>query len=343
MRIHGGPILQTEFRNTKLLLLGIPLQATSLLLISRVLSVSFLASCTLLACTSLRFVNVISENQSGRVDYLIIHFTSVNFADSLRLLTQRTERPVSSHYLVPENGDPSYPHRRLKVFRLVDENQRAWHAGRSYWRGSTNLNTRSIGIEVVNRADCTADDSALVIENPEAFCEFPSYDTEQIELVIDLIENILQRHPNIDPIDILAHSDIAPNRKLDPGPSFPWRQLYDHGIGAWYDDETIRRYLRQFELQPVNLRSFQKALAAYGYDVVETGELDTRTRYAIRAFQMHFRASSWSGQPDTETAAILFALLDKYRPRTLETLVKSSPVGQRAHRIQRLHHSGEQT
>ena len=284
----------------------------------------------LLACSSLRFVDIISENQSGRVDYLIMHYTSENFAESLRLLTERTERPVSSHYLVPENGDPSYPHRRLKVYRLVQEHQRAWHAGRSYWRGNTNLNNRTIGIEIVNQAKCAADDSALVMADPPTYCEFPRYDPQQIELVIDLIADILRRHPNIDPDDILAHSDIAPNRKLDPGPTFPWRNLYERGIGAWYDEERVRYYSEHFKTRPLKLRLLQKALAAYGYDVKETGELDTRSRFAIRAFQMHFRSSDWSGQPDVETAAILFALLEKYRPRALEELVETNVVDNRS-------------
>ncbi|MCY4128862.1 MAG: N-acetylmuramoyl-L-alanine amidase [Gammaproteobacteria bacterium] len=291
---------------------------------SRVVLLSVLALCSVVACAPLHYVNVESENKSGRVKYLIIHFTSENFAESLRLLTERTERPVSSHYLVPENGDPSYPHRQLKVYRLVEEDQRAWHAGRSYWRGSTDLNSRSIGIEIVNRSTCAANNGVNVLDNPEAHCEFLEYDDEQMELVVKLLLDILRRHPSIEPDDILAHSDIAPNRKLDPGPTFPWRLLYEHGIGAWYDEDTVQRYLKRFEQRGVNLELLQKALATYGYDVAETGELDKRTEYAIRAFQMHFRPSDWSGQPDAETAAIVFALLEKYRPNSLETLIQTS-------------------
>lgn len=265
------------------------------------------------------FVDVVSENQSGRVKYLVIHYTTTDFAESLHLLTERTERPVSSHYLVPERGDPSYPHRRVKVYRLVEEDQRAWHAGRSFWRGDTDLNTRSIGIEIVNRSACESVDLASAMEDPEAFCEFREYDDEQIDLVIDLVLDILRRHPSIDPINILAHSDVAPDRKLDPGPTFPWRKLYDRGIGAWYDEDTVQRYLKHFDVRPLDLLLLQKALAVYGYDVDESGELDTRTRLAIRAFQLHFRPSNWSGQPDAETVAILFALLEKYRPNFLKT------------------------
>ena len=288
---------------------------------SRLLIVSALVLCAVVACTPLHYVNVVSENQSGRVKYLIIHFTSEDFDESLRLLTERTERPVSSHYLIPENDDPSYPGRRLKVYRLVEEDQRAWHAGRSYWRGNTDLNSRSIGIEIVNRSKCVADEGVSVLDNPEAHCEFSEYDDEQIKLVMKLVLDILRRHPSIEPDDILAHSDIAPNRKLDPGPTFPWRKLYDSGIGAWYDEDTKQRYRKRFGTRPVDTLLLQKGLAAYGYDVDETGKLDKRTQYAIRAFQMHFRPSDWSGRPDAETAAIVFALLEKYRPTALETLI----------------------
>ena len=267
---------------------------------------------------------MVSENQSGRVAYVILHFTSVDFAESLRLLTERTERPVSSHYLVPESGDLSYPRRRLAVYRLVDEDQRAWHAGKGFWRGVTDLNSRSIGIEIVNRSECNAVDLDRVMQDPEAYCEFRTFDDEQIELVIKLITDILRRHPSIEPDDILAHSDIAFNRKLDPGPTFPWRTLYDRGIGAWYDEDTVARYRSQFESQPVDLVLLQKGLAAYGYDVEDTGELDERTRYAIRAFQMHFRPSNWSGQPNAETMAIIFSLLEKYRPETLRALLETT-------------------
>ena len=133
--------------------------------------------------------------------------------------------------------------------------------------------------------------------------------------------DILERHPRIDPVDIVGHSDIAPDRRLDPGPKFPWRRLYEHGIGAWYDDDTVDRYRERFEAQPPTLRLLQRALRAYGYDVDDTGEHDRPTQFALTAFQLHFRPSDWSGLPDGETAAIVFALLEKYRPRALTRLL----------------------
>lgn len=290
---------------------------------ARAAAVSVLASFALLSCSSLRFVDVASENQSSRIRHIVVHFTSVDFAESMRLLTERSGRPVSAHYLVPENGDPSYPRRRLRVYRLVDEERRAWHAGRSHWNGDESLNGSSIGIEIVNRSACAPVALGSEPDPPEDRCEFHEFDAEQIDLAIELMLDILQRHPGIDPADIVAHSDIAPGRRLDPGPKFPWRRLYEHGIGAWYDDDTVDRYQQRFKAQPPGLSLLQRGLRAYGYDVDDTGEHDPRTQAALRSFQMHFRPSDWSGKPDAQTAAILFALLEKYRPRALARLLDS--------------------
>ncbi|WP_428103157.1 N-acetylmuramoyl-L-alanine amidase [Candidatus Rariloculus sp.] len=282
------------------------------------------ASCTLAACSPLRFVDVESETQSSRIDYLVIHFTSADYAESMRVLTQRTERPVSSHYLVPERGDPTYPRQRLRVHRLVDENRRAWHAGQSYWRGEEALNGSSIGIEIVNQSGCMATDPGSEPGTPQDRCQFHDFDAEQIDLVIELALDILDRHPRIDPVDVVGHADIASNRRLDPGPTFPWRTLYENGIGAWYDDETVAGYRERFEAEQPDLVLLQRGLNAYGYDIEDTGEYDRQTRVVLRAFQMHFRPSDWSAQPDAETAAIVFALLEKYRPAALAVLQQSS-------------------
>ena len=282
------------------------------------------ASCTLAACSPLRFVDVESETQSSRIDYLVIHFTSADYAESMRVLTQRTERPVSSHYLVPERGDPTYPRQRLRVHRLVDENRRAWHAGQSYWRGEEALNGSSIGIEIVNQSGCMATDPGSEPGTPQDRCQFHDFDAEQIDLVIELALDILDRHPRIDPVDVVGHADIASNRRLDPGPTFPWRTLYENGIGAWYDDETVAGYRERFEAEQPDLVLLQRGLNAYGYDIEDTGEYDRQTRVVLRAFQMHFRPSDWSAQPDAETAAIVLSLLEKYRPAALAVLQESS-------------------
>ena len=271
--------------------------------------------CLVSACSALNIVNAPSQNHNSRVNYLVIHFTSEHFAESLRLLTQPTDRPVSAHYLVPEPGDESYDRRSLRVHQLVPESRRAWHAGTSFWHGEESLNDRSIGIELVNRSYCSDNDPDIETPAPEnQTCVFYDFSEEQIALLVRLTGEIIERFPDIDPVDVVGHADIAPDRKVDPGPRFPWRQLYEQGIGAWYDLETVDRYREQCRHDMPDIALIQRALLAYGYQIEETGENDPQTRFVVRAFQMHFRPSDHSGQIDEETSAILFALLAKYRP-----------------------------
>ena len=286
----------------------------------------------LTACSAQRYVDMSSANQGSRVDHIVIHFTGERFGDALRLLTERTAIPVSAHYLVPERGDPTYPRRRLRVHRLVDEQRSAWHAGESHWHGVDALNARSIGIEIVNPSRCIDIDPGLEPSTPaNQRCVFHDFDPEQLELVVALVHDILERYPRIDPVDVVGHADIAPARRADPGPHFPWRLLYERGIGAWYDDATVAKYRRRFEAQPPSLALLQRALRIYGYEVAESGVNDPQTQFVLRAFQMHFRPSNWSGQPDPETAAILFTLIEKYRPSSLAAL--QAPVFGSAERL----------
>lgn len=272
----------------------------------------------LAGCGSLPMVDMPSPNQNSRINYLVLHFTALPFDESLRLLTQRTERPVSSHYLVPEPGDASYPLQDLRIYRLVPEDRRAWHAGRSSWGGKQSLNDSSIGIEIVNQSHCESSNPEAEIQTPEMqTCTLPEFPEQQIDLVIRLSLDILARNPEIDAVDVVGHGDIAPMRRFDPGPKFPWKRLYDHGIGAWYDHNTVREYHRRFVSTPPSPGLIQRGLRAYGYQVEETGEYDLQTRYVVRVFQMHFRPSLTDGLVDAETTAILFALLEKYRPGRL--------------------------
>jgi len=264
------------------------------------------------ACSNVVFIE--STNQNSRVDYVVIHATSENFAESVRLLTTRTENPVSSHYLIPAENDPTYRRGRLRLHQFVDEQQRAWHAGRSYWAGETALNDHSIGIEIVNEFDCVTAPDATSDSGLEALtCEFLPFSEAQIEMTIELLKGIQQRYPGIDPLDFVAHSDIAIMRRSDPGPLFPWRRLYEEGIGAWYDEETRSRYQSQFEIGPPTVERLQSALLRLGYQVEPTGEMDNQTRFAVRAMQLRFRPADYSGEPDVETMAILWSLLEKYR------------------------------
>lgn len=269
----------------------------------------------LAGCGSTSLVDAPSRNQNGRVNYLVLHFTTENFADSLSLLTEPSANPVSAHYLIPEPGDTSYPENRLRVFKLVDENRRAWHAGLSYWGGETALNDTSIGIEIVNRSYCVENaDSRNHDEDFSRPCFYPDFAPAQLSLLIELATDILRRHPEIDPVDVVGHADIAPARKVDPGPRFPWQALHRAGIGAWYDDATVLRYRQRFSTRLPNVATVQNALFTYGYEIEETGILDTQTRFVLRAFQMHFRPSGVTTNIDVDTVAVLFALLEKYRP-----------------------------
>jgi len=268
-------------------------------------------------------VVVDSANQNSRINYLVIHATAEDFAESLRLLTIRTANPVSSHYLVPEINDPSYADTELRVYSLVPERRRAWHAGLSFWAGEEALNNRSIGIEVVNEFDCTGTDVPLEeINLVEVDCIFPDYSDQQIDLLIGLIKEILARNPDIGPVDVVGHSDIAIMRKSDPGPKFPWQRLYEEGIGIWPDAEAVAIYRERFKLALPSAETLQSALLALGYQVEVTGAWDTQTRFAVRAFQLRFRPMGYSGFLDFETAAILWALLEEYRPRDFSALAR---------------------
>lgn len=277
-------------------------------------SLTILCAAILVGCTSLRTIDVPSANHNSRVQYLVLHFTSEHYAESLRLLTQRTDSPVSVHYLVPEPGDDTYDRRSLEIFRLVPEHRRAWHAGKSYWAGADSLNDTSVGIEIVNRSACVDNDPETETPIPEdQTCTFLDFPDKQIELVIKLARDILERNPDIDPVDVIGHGDIAPARRVDPGPRFPWKRLYENGIGAWPDDEIVMKYRRLLKTDPADMNRVQRALQAYGYEIETTGENDVQTRFVLRAFQMHFRPSDTSGGADGETVAILLALLEKYR------------------------------
>jgi len=305
---------------------------------------SWLAAAALLAgCASTSPVMVESANQNSRVKAVIIHHTVADFSDSLEILTQPSDRPVSSHYLIPEPGDPSYAQKKLRLYQLVSEDRRAWHAGQSYWAGRSPLNDMSIGIELVNQTRCHEADAeeqearkavaeaapateefAAQAEPPGQVCFFPDFPNEQIDMLVELLGEIMERHPEIDPTDIVGHADIAPQRKIDPGPRFPWQRLYRLGFGAWYDDETVVRYWERFRTAMPGARRLQEALHAYGYDIEPGDEWDEERRNVVRAFQMHFVPWRVTQSLDVESAAVLYALIDKYRPQELPGLLEDS-------------------
>lgn len=288
-------------------------------------SLVILCTVIVVGCSSLSTIDVPSANHNSRIQYLVLHFTSEHFAESLRLLTQRTDSPVSVHYLIPEPNDDTYNRRSLDIHRLVPEQRRAWHAGKSYWAGADSLNDTSVGIEIVNRSACVDNDPETDTPTPEdQTCTFLDFPDEQIDLVIRLARDILERNPDIDPVDVIGHGDIAPTRRVDPGPRFPWKRLYDNGIGAWPDDETVMKHRRLLKTDPADMSKVQRALKSYGYAIEETGESDVQTRFVLRSFQMHFRPLDTAGRADGETVAILFALLEKYRSEDWERRMRAS-------------------
>lgn len=295
-----------------------------------VLAVTLLASLCLSACSSntkpkLAIKKLNSVGQNERVQSLILHFTAGNYKRSLFALKE--SGAVSSHYLVPDPNDDSYTADKLEVIQLVEEDKRAWHAGHSYWQGRHNLNDSSIGIEIVNRPDCKPEEvpDNVYFRGGEygmhMSCDFPKYSNEQIDLLVELSKNIIQRNPDITPTRVVGHSDIAPARKSDPGPNFPWFELYQHGVGAWYDDETYAWYANLFQQYPPSLRLIQKGLHFYGYEIEQAGVWDEQMANVLYAFQSHFLPKQANGELNLETSSALFALLDKYHQGLLQVLL----------------------
>jgi N-acetyl-anhydromuramyl-L-alanine amidase AmpD len=272
-----------------------------------------------------------SENQDTRVRVVVIHHTTADFQDSLNILTKDSGNPVSSHYLVPEPGDPSYSNDELRLYSLVKEEARAWHAGSSYWAGKTALNDMSIGIELVNQTYCHKSQAAVPEEaldqEPARICFYPDFAEPQLEMLTDLLKGILQRHTEVKATHIVGHSDIAPQRKIDPGPRFPWQRLYRLGYGAWYEDETVIKYWEQFRQELPPVLTLQTALHDYGYWIELSGEHDKQSQNVVRAFQMHFLPWHIDGDFTAETAAILYALMEKYYPKRLERLLSEGATG----------------
>ena len=228
-----------------------------------------------------------SVNHDNRVQFVIVPYPSASLDSSLALLTHGQ---VSSHYLIGDDASGT-------IYKLVDESQRAWHAGESEWMGRTWLNSSSIGIEIVNPG---------YKDTPTGRLWYP-YSEAQVKSLVVLLKDISKRN-GIDPKNIIGHSDIAPLRKLDPGPLFPWKRLADEGLGVWPDAQAVARFQMQYAAELPSITWFQEELARLGYTTTQTGDLDVATHPVIAAFQMHFRPSLFDGTPDAESAAILRAL-----------------------------------
>src|SRR5262245_12102659 len=194
---------------------------------------------------------------AGRPDMIVLHYTGMQSGDAALQRLCDPEAKVSSHYLVYENGG---------IVQLVPEARRAHHAGVSSWEGETDINSRSIGIEIVN---------------PGHDFGYPDFPKRQIAAVITLCRSILTRH-SIRRECIVAHSDVAPARKNDPGEKFPWKLLAESGIGLWVEPAAITDWL---SLVPGDsgdtVRELQKSLASYGYGIDVTGDYDDATKIVV--------------------------------------------------------------
>lgn len=225
------------------------------------------------------------DRRTGPVDILLLHHTGMPDAEQALAWLCDPHSGVSCHYVVFEDG---------RVFDLVGEHRRAWHAGLSEWCGETDVNSRSIGIEIAN---------------PGPPGGSPPYPEAQIEALIVLCRGIMERHP-IPSHRVLAHSDVAPGRKTDPGENFPWSRLAAAGIGHWVAPEPVSPGpVLHCGDEGEAVSALQALLALYGYGVGVSGRFDQRTEDVVAAFQRHFRPARVDGVADLSTVRTLHRLL----------------------------------
>ena len=220
-----------------------------------------------------------------KLESLVLHYTGMPSGEAAIALLRDPASEVSSHYVIEDSG---------RIVQLVPEARRAWHAGVSCWRGERDMNSASIGVEICNPGH----DGGL-----------PDFPAPQINAVIALCRDIISRH-GMRAERVLAHSDIAPERKRDPGERFPWEQLWRAGVGHWAaapPPSTQALLQRGHDGPPV--RGLQTLLALYGYDIDPTGVYDSRTQTVVTAFQRHFRPARVDGAADPSTLSVLRALL----------------------------------
>lgn len=218
-------------------------------------------------------------------DIILLHYTGMLTGESAEAWLCDPVSEVSAHYLVHEDG---------RIVQMVRESDRAWHAGKGSWRGRSDVNSRSVGIEIVN---------------PGHAFGYPDFPEAQIASVISLCRDIAVRH-GISPERVLAHSDVSPGRKIDPGEKFPWSALFAAGVGHLVEASPIGggRFLTVGDRgEPVE--ALQSMLALYGYGVDISGEFDQLTATVVEAFQRHFRPARIDGVADRSTIETLHRLL----------------------------------
>jgi N-acetylmuramoyl-L-alanine amidase len=221
-----------------------------------------------------------------RPDLLLLHYTGMRSAAAAIAWLARADAKVSCHYVIDVDGH---------VTQQVPEALRAWHAGLSHWAGETDINSRSIGIE---------------IQNPGHDLGYHDFPAPQMRAVADLARDICARHA-IPRARVLAHSDVAPMRKIDPGEKFDWGWLAAEGVGLWVAPSPVRADDCGLgaDAPRGTLAATQALLARFGYDVEQTGMLDKQTIAVVTAFQRHFRPERVDGRVDLATLSTLERLL----------------------------------
>jgi N-acetylmuramoyl-L-alanine amidase len=238
--------------------------------------------------------NVEARKDGRTPDMILLHYTGMRTGAAALERLCAPDSKVSAHYVVFEDG---------RIVQCVPEDRRAWHAGVASWAGEPDINSCSIGIEIVN---------------PGHEFGYPDFPLRQTAAVISLCRSILTRRGPLAPDRILGHSDVAPARKQDPGEKFPWDRLNESGIGHWVRPAPLN--LEGPSLQPGEqgevVTRLQRALRGYGYAIEETGHYDEATQLVLTAFQRHFRPARVDGIADASTMLTLRALLET-RPAPL--------------------------
>ena len=242
----------------------------------------------------------VAIGKNERIQFIVVHYTAIDNAASIKELTTNK---VSSHFLVLDEDDN-------KIYSLVPLEQRAWHAGASAFRGRTNINDTSVGIEIVS--DGIAKEFISDPNPYHPYDHYVDYKPIQIEKVAQIIKYVAEKY-NVPARNIVAHSDIAPSRKKDPGAKFPWKELYDkYNIGAWYDEADKQEFMDEEKFKATSIREIKDELRKYGYEINRLDEWDKESKDVVYAFQLHFNPKNATGEMDLETFAILKALNKKY-------------------------------
>lgn len=230
--------------------------------------------------------NIEPRKPGYRADLLLLHYTGMQSCDKAIGWLANPESKVSCHYVVAEDG---------RITQMVAEDMRAWHAGQSFWGGVTDINSCSIGIE---------------IHNPGHTQGYPDFPDAQMDALTRLSVDIVTRH-RIPKGRVLGHSDVAPQRKIDPGEKFDWQALAAAGVGRWIAPQPIEETGWSFGpgARSEKIADAQHLMRAYGYGIDVTGMLDAATAFTLRAVQLHWRPARVDARLDASTLETLRRLV----------------------------------